>query len=98
MTASALNHSAEEDFISSLNTFYNFTFQSFYSSPKLPGIHPKKQQDQTAAIMPEGRQSPPPERQTGAQQRDPPGSGQRTGNTEKGKSGKSQLEVCYIVE
>ncbi|KAL6865688.1 hypothetical protein ACO1O0_001783 [Amphichorda felina] len=42
--------------------------------------------------MPEGRQSPPPERQTGAQQRDPPGSGQRTGNTEKGKSGKSQLE------
>ena len=30
--------------------------------------------------MPEGRQSPPPERQTGAQQQSPPGSGQGIDN------------------
>jgi len=43
--------------------------------------------------MPEGRQSPEPERQTGAQQQDPPGSGQGTDNAEnKDKVLKSELE------
>lgn len=47
--------------------------------------------------MTEGRQSPPPERQTGAQLQSPPGSGQGTGNpANKDKNAlKSQLEVCF---
>lgn len=44
--------------------------------------------------MPEGRQSPPPERQTGAQQQAPPASGKGTDNAEnKGEKIKSELEV-----
>lgn len=46
--------------------------------------------------MTEGRQSPPPERQTGAQQQSPPGSGKGTGNpaNQDKEALKSQLEVC----
>ena len=44
--------------------------------------------------MPEGRESPPPERQSGAQQRDPPASGHGTDNADnKEELNKSQLEV-----
>jgi len=43
--------------------------------------------------MPEGRESPPPERQTGAQQHDVPGSGKGVDNTEgKGETNKSELD------
>ncbi|KAI9151623.1 hypothetical protein HJFPF1_08830 [Paramyrothecium foliicola] len=43
--------------------------------------------------MPEGRQSPPPERQTGAQQQDPPASGKGTDNAEnKDQVNKEQLQ------
>lgn len=45
--------------------------------------------------MPEGRQSPPPERQTGAQQRDPPASGHGTDKADnKDQLNKDLLEVC----
>lgn len=47
--------------------------------------------------MPEGRQSPPPERQTGAQQQAPPASGQGTDNAaNKDQTVKSELEVSII--
>jgi hypothetical protein len=43
--------------------------------------------------MPEGRQSPPPERQTGAQQQDPPASGKGTDNADnKEQTNKESLE------
>ncbi|KND90537.1 hypothetical protein TOPH_04708 [Tolypocladium ophioglossoides CBS 100239] len=43
--------------------------------------------------MPEGGESPPPERQTGAQLHDPPASGQGTDNAQNKKETlKSQLE------
>ncbi|KFA54729.1 hypothetical protein S40293_00699 [Stachybotrys chartarum IBT 40293] len=43
--------------------------------------------------MPEGRQSPPPERQTGAQQQAPPASGKGTDNAEnKDKTLQAQLD------
>lgn len=43
--------------------------------------------------MPEGRQSPPPETQTGAQQQDPPASGKGTDNAEnKAEHMKSELD------
>ena len=44
--------------------------------------------------MPEGRQSPPPERQTGAQQQSPPAHGQGTDDaTNKEQTLKDQLNV-----
>ena len=44
--------------------------------------------------MPEGRQSPPPERQSGKQQQAPPGSGQGTDNAaNKGQEVKKEVEV-----
>lgn len=44
--------------------------------------------------MPEGRQSPPPERQTGRQVNDPPASGQGTDQTDqKDKMNKEQFKV-----
>lgn len=44
--------------------------------------------------MPEGRQSPPPERQTGAQQQDPPASGKGTDNaSNKEQTNKESLDV-----
>ena len=43
--------------------------------------------------MPEGRQSPPPSRQTGAQQQDPPSNGQGLGSAEnKDETLKSEVE------
>ncbi|KAG9251422.1 uncharacterized protein F5Z01DRAFT_676908 [Emericellopsis atlantica] len=43
--------------------------------------------------MPEGRQSPPPEVQSGKQQQAPPGSGQGTDNAQgKDQTNKDQLE------
>ena len=46
---------------------------------------------------PAGRESPPPSRQTGAQQHDPPGSGHGTGNEDtQRKNLENELEVCYI--
>ncbi|KAF6816389.1 hypothetical protein CSOJ01_03012 [Colletotrichum sojae] len=43
--------------------------------------------------MPEGRQSPPPERQTGAQQQDPPASGKGTDDaTNKEEANKQAIE------
>ncbi|POR33866.1 Uncharacterized protein TPAR_05940 [Tolypocladium paradoxum] len=43
--------------------------------------------------MPEGRESPPPERQTGAQLHDPPASGQGTDSAQnKEKKPKSELD------
>ena len=47
--------------------------------------------------MPEGRQSPPPETQSGRQQQDPPASGKGTDNAEnKGAKMKSELDVRVI--
>lgn len=44
----------------------------------------------------EGRQSPPPERQTGAQLNDPPASGKGTDDaTNKEQVNKEQLEVSF---
>lgn len=43
--------------------------------------------------MPEGRQSPPPETQSGRQQQDPPAQGKGTDNAEnKGEHMKSELD------
>ncbi|KAL2207049.1 hypothetical protein CC79DRAFT_1367938 [Sarocladium strictum] len=43
--------------------------------------------------MPEGRESPPPETQSGRQQQDPPASGKGTDNAEnKGEHMKSELD------
>lgn len=43
--------------------------------------------------MPEGRESPPPETQSGRQQRDPPAAGKGIDNAEnKGKEMKSDLD------
>ncbi|KAE8390764.1 hypothetical protein BDV23DRAFT_154307 [Aspergillus alliaceus] len=39
-----------------------------------------------------GRQSPPPEHQTGAQQQDPPSSGHTSQGIHKDTSGRSQVE------
>lgn len=44
--------------------------------------------------MPEGHQSPPPERQTGAQQGDVPGSGKGVNKVDDKKDPKDQLKVC----
>lgn len=44
--------------------------------------------------MPEGRQSPPPERQTGAQLKDTPGDGQGIDNAQnKEKTNDEQVKV-----
>jgi hypothetical protein len=44
--------------------------------------------------MPEGRQSPPPETQTGRQQQDPPAQGKGTDNADnKGEHMKEELDV-----
>lgn len=47
--------------------------------------------------MPEGRQSPPPENQTGAQLQDPPASGKGTDDaTNKEETNKQVLEVSNL--
>ncbi|PHH84432.1 hypothetical protein CDD83_1955 [Cordyceps sp. RAO-2017] len=44
--------------------------------------------------MPEGRESPPPERQTGAQMHDPPASGHGVASAErKGEALRSEVEA-----
>lgn len=49
--------------------------------------------------MPEGRQSPPPERQTGAQQQAPPADGQGTDDaTNKQQTLKDQLQVRLFLK
>lgn len=46
--------------------------------------------------MPEGRQSPDPERQTGAQLQDPPASGKGTDDaSNKEQTNKESLDVCF---
>ena len=64
------------------------TFQ-LYTKPKSPTSH-------THFTMPEGRQSPPPERQSGRQLQDPTGSGKGP-NYDKAdnKDPKAQLDVSY---
>lgn len=48
--------------------------------------------------MPEGRESPPPEKQSGKQQHDPPASGQGTDNTaNKGEQMKKEVEVRSFI-
>lgn len=49
--------------------------------------------------MPEGRESPSPSRQTGAQQHDPPGSGQGIGKMDDKKEKlQKEIEVRRIMD
>lgn len=83
--------------------FLSSTFPSLFDILKLstsphiqylPTLTPDNSKH-TPSIMPEGRQSPAPENQSGRQQQDPPASGKGTDNAEgKGEQVKSELEVC----